>query len=118
MELAIAGVFAPANLCKHTDIDVLLIDKNPYHQLLQQIHCVASGIKKPKEIIFSIKELFQEDVSFLQTSVESIDLESKIINTDNNRKYQYDYLIIALGASNYYYDIEGAKQYSLPFRSS
>lgn len=53
-----AGIFAAANLCKHSG----LIDKNPYHQLLQQIHTVAAGIKRPEDITFSIKELFQDEV--------------------------------------------------------
>jgi len=112
-----AGVFAAANLCKHVDIEILLIDKNPYHQLLQQIHHVTSGTKRPDEITFSIKELFQNDVSFMQSSVESIDLENKIVNTGNNMKVSYDYLIVALGASILYYRIQGAQEHSYPFRS-
>jgi NADH dehydrogenase len=112
-----AGVFAAANLCKHVDIEILLIDKNPYHQLLQQIHHVTSGTKRPDEITFSIKELFQNDVSFMQSSVESIDLENKIVNTGNNMKVSYDYLIVALGASSLYYRIQGAQEHSYPFRS-
>jgi NADH dehydrogenase len=112
-----AGVFAAANLCKHEGMEVLLIDKNPYHQLLQQIHHVASGTKRPDEIIFSIKELFQSDVSFKQAFVESIDLETKVISTHDNSKVHYDYLIIALGACSYHYGIKGALKYSFPFRS-
>lgn len=112
-----AGVFAAANLCKHVDIEILLIDKNPYHQLLQQIHHVTSGTKRPDEITFSIKELFQNDVSFMQSSVESIDLENKIVNTGNNMKVSYDYLIVALEASSLYYRIQGAQEHSYPFRS-
>ena len=112
-----AGVFAAANLCKHVDIEILLIDKNPYHQLLQQIHHVTSGTKRPDEITFSIKELFQNDVYFMQSSVESIDLENKIVNTGNNMKVSYDYLIVALGASSLYYGIKGAQKHSYPFRS-
>ena len=112
-----AGVFAAANLCKHVDIEILLIDKNPYHQLLQQIHHVTSDTKRPDEITFSIKELFQNDVSFMQSSVESIDLENKIVNTGNNMKVSYDYLIVALGSSSLYYRIQGAQEHSYPFRS-
>jgi NADH dehydrogenase len=112
-----AGVFAAANLCIHVDIEILLIDKNPYHQLLQQIHHVTSGTKRPDEITFSIKELFQNDVSFMQSSVESIDLENKIVNTGNNMKVSYDYLIVALGSSSLYYRIQGAQEHSYPFRS-
>ena len=55
MEIIIPGtgyawIFAAANLCKHLSIKVTLIDKKPYHQLLQQIHTVAAGIKKPEEM--------------------------------------------------------------------
>jgi NADH dehydrogenase len=112
-----AGVFAAANLCKHVGMEILLIDKNPYHQLLQQIHFVASGTKRPEEISFSIKELFQNDVTFIQSSVENIDLENKIVNTGDNTKITYDYLIVALGASSSYYGINGAQKHSYPFRS-
>ena len=110
-----AGVFSAVNLSKHEGMEVLLIDKNSYHQLLQQI--LASGTKRPDEIIFSIKELFQSDVSFKQAFVESIDLETKVISTHDNSKVHYDYLIIALGACSYHYGIKGALKYSLPFRS-
>jgi NADH dehydrogenase FAD-containing subunit len=50
-----------------------LIDKNPYHQLLQQIHTVAAGIKKQEEITFSIKELFDDELTFVQGSVQCIE---------------------------------------------
>ena len=67
-----AGIFAAANLCKRMGIKVTLIDKNPYHQLLQQIHTVAAGIKKQEEITFSIKELFDDELTFVQGSVHHV----------------------------------------------
>ena len=95
------GVFSAANLSKHEGMEVLLIDKNPYHQLLQQIHHVASGTKRPDEIIFSIKELFQSDVSFKQAFVESIDLETKVISTHDNSKVHYDEISTSCGIPLY-----------------
>jgi NADH dehydrogenase len=116
-----AGIFAAVNLCKHLSIKVTLIDKKPYHQLLQQIHTVAVGIKKPVEITFSIKELFRDELAFVLDSVQSIVLVNKIVYIDNddtdNAKIRYDYLIIALGSSNYYYDVSGAQEHTHPFRS-
>ena len=53
----------------------------------------------------------------MQSSVESIDLENKIVNTGNNMKVSYDYLIVALGASSLYYRIQGVQEHSYPFRS-
>jgi NADH dehydrogenase len=115
-----AGIFAAANLCKYPGIKVTLVDKNQYHQLLQQIHNVAAGIKKPEEITFSINELFHDELSFIQGSVQSIDLINKIVhidsdNDDNHAKIRYDYLIIALGSSNFYYGISGAQEYTYAF---
>lgn len=52
-----AGIFAAANLCKHLSIKVTLIDKKPYHQLLQQIHTVAAGIKNQKGCIIQVPPL-------------------------------------------------------------
>jgi NADH dehydrogenase FAD-containing subunit len=52
-----AGIFAAANLCKHLSIKVTLIDKKPYHQLLQQIHTVAAGIKNQKRCIIQVPPL-------------------------------------------------------------
>jgi threonine dehydrogenase-like Zn-dependent dehydrogenase len=42
-----AGIFAIANLCRAKIFDIILIDKNPYHLLLQQISYVVSGEKDP-----------------------------------------------------------------------
>ena len=114
-----AGIFKQVNLCKRLGIKVTLVDKNQYHQLLQQIHTVAAGIKEPEEIIFSIKELFDDELTFVQGSVQCIDLINKIVRVDqggdssDNTKIRYDYLIIALGSSNYYYGISGAQEIHL-----
>jgi NADH:ubiquinone reductase (H+-translocating) len=111
-----AGIFAAANLCNRSGIKVTLVDKNPYHQLLQQIHTVAAGIKEPEEITFQIQELFYDELTFVLGSVQSIDLVNKIVYVDN-AKIRYDYLIIALGSSNYYYGVSGAQECTHPFRS-
>ena len=53
-----AGLFCASNLLSYKSyknkFEITVIDKNSYHQLLQQIHLVCSGIKKPEEISFSI----------------------------------------------------------------
>ena len=45
-----AGLFSAVNLLTDNDLqnkfEISIFDKNPYHQLLQQIHLVTAGIKK------------------------------------------------------------------------
>ena len=61
-----AGLFSAANLLTDNDLkfEINIFDKNPYHQLLQQIHLVTAGIKKTSEISFPIYDLMKDDVKF------------------------------------------------------
>ncbi len=123
------GIFAAAHLCKESKrLSVILIDKNPYFQLLQQIPYIIAGSKRQEDITVKISELFANEMQmghleFIQAVVEGIDLENKTIRTSVHQKeqetmdYQYDYLIVSLGSDTQYFNIAGAKENSLPFRS-
>ncbi|HZA70544.1 MAG TPA: hypothetical protein VE548_12675 [Nitrososphaeraceae archaeon] len=55
-----AGIFLATNIARYTKGkagEVLLIDRNPDHQLLQEIHLVAAGFRTANEVkipIFNI----------------------------------------------------------------
>lgn len=123
------GIFAAAHLCKENKhFSVRLIDKNPYLQLLQQIPYIISGSKRQEDITVKIHELFANEMQtgyleFIQAVVESIDLDNKTVRASSSqnkheiKEYEYDYLVISLGSETQYFDIVGAKENSLPFRS-
>jgi NADH:ubiquinone reductase (H+-translocating) len=123
------GIFAAAHLCKENEHhSVSLIDKNPYLQLLQQIPYIISDSKTQEDITVKISELFANQMhrghlEFIQAVVESIDLENKTVKVSARQKereiseYQYDYLIVSLGSDTQYFNIVGARENSLPFRS-
>ena len=52
-----AGIFVAPNLCKLPSLKVTFIDKNPYNQLLQQIHTLAAGTKGFEDV-FAIGDIF------------------------------------------------------------
>jgi NADH:ubiquinone reductase (H+-translocating) len=123
------GIFVAAHLCKENKhFNVSLIDKNPYLQLLQQIPYIISGSKRQEDITAEIHELFAKEMQtgyleFVQAVVESIDLENKTVRASSDKMkhevkdYEYDYLVISLGSETQYFNIAGAKENSLPFRS-
>jgi NADH:ubiquinone reductase (H+-translocating) len=123
------GIFAAAHLCKeNTHFSVCLIDKYPYLQLVQQIPYIISGSKRQEDITVGIHELFANEMKtgyleFVQAVVESIDLDNKTIRASSSqnkhevKEYGYDYLVISLGSETQYFNIAGAKENSLPFRS-
>ena len=116
-----AGLFSAANLLTDNDFknkfEINIFDKNPYHQLLQQIHLVTAGIKKTSEISFPIYDLMKDDIKFYNEVVLGVNFNENKIITSNNKEYDFDYVIIALGASNAFFGIKGAKEYAHSFRS-
>jgi NADH:ubiquinone reductase (H+-translocating) len=116
-----AGIFSAANLLADYDnkrkYEISIFDQNSYHQLLQQIHLVSASIKKPNDISFPIYDLMKDDIKFYKELVIGVNLDKQNIFTANNKEYYFDYLIIALGSSNAFFGIKGAKEYSQSFRS-
>jgi NADH dehydrogenase len=116
-----AGLFCAANLLADYDnrskYEISIFDQNSSHQLLQQIHLVCADIKKPNDISFSISDLMEDELKFYKDVVIGVNFETQHIFTANNKEYDFDYVIIALGSSNNFYGLKGAEEYSQSFRS-
>ena len=116
-----AGLFCAANLLADYEnrkkYEISIFDQNSYHQLLQQIHLVSANLKKPHDISFSIYDLMKDDVKFYNELVLGVNFDKQNIFTANNKEYDFDYVIIALGSSNAFFGMKGAKEYSQSFRS-
>ena len=116
-----AGLFCAANLLadheNRSKYEITIFDQNSYHQLLQQIHLVSANIKKPNDISFSISDLMKDELKFCKDLVTGVNFDKQHVFTEDNKEYNFDYVIIALGSSNAFYGIKGAEEYSQSFRS-
>lgn len=115
-----AGIFLSTNLSSKLDRDsteIILIDRNNYHQLMQEIHLVASGYRTSEQLKIPISSLIQgKDIQFVQEGIEKvIPDQNTIVLTSGEIKY--DELIVCLGSSTKYFNIPGADKYTLPIRS-
>ncbi len=115
-----AGIFLCTNLSSKVDKDsteIILVDRNSYHQLMQEIHLVASGFRTSDQLKIPIESLIQgKNIKFIQSNVKKIFPEENIIVLDS-QNINYDELIICLGSSTKYFNITGADKYTLPLRS-
>ncbi len=114
-----AGIFLCTNLSsKLKDIaEIILIDRNDYHQLMQEIHLVASGFRTSEQLKIPISSLiYGKKIKFIQSNVKKILPDKKTIVLDSE-EIEYDELIICLGSSTKYFNIPGADKYTLPLRS-
>lgn len=116
-----AGVLTAKKLAKKfkkdNDTTVALIDKNPFHTMLTELHEVAAGRVEEDSIRISFKKIFAgRKVQFIQDFVESVDFANKTV-LGRNGSYEYDYLVMATGSRPTYFGIPGAKEYSMPLWS-
>lgn len=94
------------------DIEIYLIDKNPYHTLLTELHEVAGNRIDEDGIIVPLYDIFRyTGVHIIQDEIKTFDLEHKKIGSDR-AEYSYDYLVLAAGSHPNYYGIPGMQENS------
>ena len=100
------------------DYQVVLVDKNNYHQFPPLIYQVASGGLEPSSISFPFRRLFQgkKDFFFRMAKVESVNTDKKIINTTVG-EIDYDYLVMAFGAKTNFFGNKDIEATTLPMKS-
>lgn len=102
---------------KNPDVKISIIDKNPYHTMLTELHEVAAGRVEEKSIRIGLKKVFAgRRVDVIHDFIENVDTSKKTV-TGKNGSYDYDYLVIAAGSRPTYFGIEGAREHTYPLWS-
>ncbi len=102
----------------HSDTEVLVIDSNDYHTFFPLLYQVAAAEIEPEEIVFPIRKLIrqQQNAQFLMEEVRTVDLEAHLVKT-HTKVIPYDYLILALGSTSYFFGLPGAAEHAFPLRT-
>lgn len=107
-----------ANRLAKTDMQVVLVDRNNYHQFPPLIYQIASAGLEPSSIAFPFRKLFQrrQGVYFRKAEVRHIFHEKNIIQTSIG-KLSYDHLILAAGATTNYFGNSTIAEESIPMKT-
>jgi NADH dehydrogenase len=110
-----AGILTAKKLAKKLkkqDVDITIIDKNPFHTMLTELHEVAANRVDEDSIKISLKKVFAgRRVNIKLDTVTSIDYTNKTV-TGVNEAYSYDYLVLAAGSKPTFFGIPGAEEYT------
>ncbi|MGC9311152.1 MAG: NAD(P)/FAD-dependent oxidoreductase, partial [Sediminispirochaetaceae bacterium] len=97
---------------KKADIEITLIDKNPYHTLLTEIHEVAGSRVEPDAVQISFARIFGGTrIKRVTDTIVDIDFENNTLKSESS-SYRYDYLIIGAGGEPEFFDIPGVQENS------
>ncbi|MFT3795168.1 NAD(P)/FAD-dependent oxidoreductase [Flavobacterium sp.] len=119
--IIVGAGFAGLRLAQHlenTQYDVLLLDKNNFHQFQPLMYQVATARLEPASISFPLRKVFQhsKNVRIRIAEVLSVDMQNKTLRT-NIDTFTYDYLVIAFGATTNYFGNEQIEKFSFPMKS-
>jgi len=110
-----AGIEAALTLNKRKKkdkIDITLIDKNPYHTLLTDLHEVAGNRVSEEAVRIPLKSIFKyTDVNLVMDEITEFDLDNNVLRSKDN-EYRYDYLILAMGSTPSFFGIPGLKEHA------
>ena len=114
-----AGLKLARSLVNKDDIEILLIDKNNYHQFQPLFYQVATAGLDASNISFPLRKVFQK-VKNVRLRIASLleikQSENKII-TDVG-EFSYDVLVIATGATTNFFGNEKLQQNAFPMKST
>lgn len=107
-----------ARQLKNKEVEVLLIDRNNYHTFQPLMYQVATGTLASDSISFPLRKMFknQNNFRFRLAEVLKIDSENRMVRTSVG-DYDYDYLVIATGATSNFFGNKQVERHALPMKS-
>ena len=112
------GLQLAQKLARDDDFQVILIDKNNYHQFQPLFYQVATAGLEPSAISFPLRLAFHNDanVHVRVAQVTKIISEQNTIITDLG-ELNYDYLVLAIGADTNFFGNKNIEERALPMKS-
>jgi NADH dehydrogenase len=118
----IGGGFAGLKLVRNMlnkCFQIVLLDKNNFHQFQPLLYQVATAGLEPSAISFPLRKILQREcnVHFRMAEILEISHPSKEIRT-NIGYLKYDYLVLAVGTNPNYFGLANIEKKTLPMKSA
>ena len=99
-------------------MQIVLIDKNNFHQFPPLIYQIASAGIDPSSISFPFRQIFRKrkDFFFRMAEARMVDTEKKILQTSIG-KIDYDYLVLAAGATTNFFGNKNIEDWAMPMKT-
>jgi len=96
---------------KNKNVEITLIDKNPIHTLMTELHEVAGGRVEPDSVQVDLRKIFYgSKVNIVTEEVKSVNIKDQVLVSEYS-EYKYDYLILGTGSEPAYFGVPGVKEH-------
>lgn len=112
------GLVLARKLSQRSDLQIVLIDKNNYHQFQPLFYQVAMAGLEPSSIAFPLRKIFQskKNVHIRVTEVLRINPEMNVVETGLGA-VEYDFLVLATGADTNFFGMKNMIENAMPMKS-
>ncbi len=112
------GLSLAKKLSNKKEVQVVLIDKNNYHQFQPLFYQVATAGLEPSAISFPLRKIFHKksNIHIRITGVTAVNAATHEISTQLGT-LKYDYLILAMGADTNFFGMKNIMEKSIPMKS-
>ncbi|RRB04907.1 NAD(P)/FAD-dependent oxidoreductase [Larkinella rosea] len=112
------GLKLARKLARRKEFQVVLINKNNFHEFQPLYYQVATSGLEASSILFPLRAVFQDckNVHIRVTSVTAVHPDIKSIDTDLG-PVEYDYLVVSTGADTNFFGMQNIIERALPMKS-
>jgi NADH dehydrogenase len=110
-----AGLSAVHHL-RDQPVEVTIVDQHNFHTFQPLLYQVATAGLDPADIAYPVRTIFGRDhnVAFRHGRAESVDLSARRVVLADGSALDYDWLVVATGATTGFFSVPGAPQHALP----
>ena len=108
------GGLAAARELAGADVDVLLLDRNPYSTFQPLLYQVATGALNPGDVTYALRAFAgrHRNIHFQRATVTRVDPAGRRVHLDSGAEIPYDFLVLACGVTANYFGIPGAAEHA------
>ncbi len=113
-----AAGLAMARKLHHADYQVVLIDKNNYHQFQPLLYQVATSSLEPSAVSFPLRKVFDTDKEILIRVAEVLELNATANTVKTSiGELTYNFLVLAMGTTNNFFGNKHIQEHAIPMKS-
>ena len=107
--VVVGGGFAGLQAARGLDgapVSVTLVDRRNFHLFQPLLYQVATAALDPSDIAHPLRSVLQRQDNVdhvIMASVEDVDLEGRRVHLDDGESLDYDFLVLATGATHSYF---------------
>jgi NADH dehydrogenase len=107
-----------AKALRHAPVQVVVVDRNNYHNFQPLLYQVATGALEADSIAYPIRKIFAGQTNFFyrMADVQQVDTASNMLTTSVG-DIKYDYLVLATGSLTNFFGMESIERNAMQIKS-